>query len=82
MLLESLMIELYLHKKNLFGLFARKAEIYRTWKINASYILSSSAKYCSRYTIILISSYPAQFIYKSGVYDLIEHISRYFEICL
>ena len=55
MLLESLTIELYLHKKNLFGLFARKSEIYRTWKINASYILSSSAKYCSRYTIILIS---------------------------
>ena len=32
--------------KNLFGLFFRKAEICRTWKINASYILSFSAKSC------------------------------------
>ena len=40
--------------KKLFGLFSRKAEICRTWKINASYILSSSAKSCWVYTIIII----------------------------
>ena len=43
---ESLMTELYLQVKNTFGLFSRKAQICRTWKINASYILSSSAKSC------------------------------------
>ena len=32
--------------KNLFALFSRKAEISQTWKINASVILSSSAKIC------------------------------------
>ena len=39
--------------KSLFRLFPRKAEIWQTWKINASWILSSSAKICWVYTIIL-----------------------------
>ena len=45
--LQSLMIELYLHK----------AKICQTWKINVSYILSSSAKNCWGYTIILTFTY-------------------------
>ena len=35
-----------LANKNLFRLFFRKTEICQTWKIKASYILSSSAKSC------------------------------------
>ena len=50
--------------KNLFRLFSGKAEIYRTWKINASNVLNSSAKSCWDYTIL----YPLilhRFIYKT-----------------
>ena len=39
--------------KNLFWSISRKAEIWWTWKINAFYILSSSAKSCIGYTIII-----------------------------
>ena len=69
--------------KNLSGLFSTKAEICRTWKINASYILSSSPKSCWSYTIILKFSYSA-YIYVQNlirVYDLIEQISCYFTEC-
>ena len=45
--------------KNLFGLISRKADICQTCKINASYILNSSAKSLRGYIIILISSYSA-----------------------
>ena len=45
--------------KNLFGLFSRKTEIYQTYKINAPYILSSSAKSCWGYTIIFMSTNSA-----------------------
>ena len=37
-------LTLFTFKK--FGLFSRKVEICRTWKINASYILGSSARSC------------------------------------
>ena len=60
--------------KNLFGLFSGKVEICWIWKIKASYILSSSAKSYWGYTIILLQN-------RIRVYDLIEHISRYFKIC-
>ena len=65
----------------LFGSFSRKAETCRTWKINASFILSP--KSCWGYTIILIS-FCSAYLYlqnRIGVYDLIEHIFRYFKIC-
>ena len=63
--------------KKLFGLFSRKAEICRTWKINASYILSSSAKSCWVYTIIIILLICIDLSIKQ--YDLTKHISHYFK---
>ena len=66
---------LFTHK-NLFGLISRKAEICRTLKINASSILSSSAKGCRVYTIILISSTkPHQALWFNLTHLLFQNMS-------
>ena len=44
--LESLMIELCLYIKIYLDYFPERPEICETWKMNASYILSSSLKSC------------------------------------
>ena len=46
MSLESLMIELCLYIKFYLDHFPERPEICETWKMNASYILSSSLKSC------------------------------------
>ena len=51
MSLETLFMELYFIYKKLFGLFSRNAGISWTRKINASYILSFSAKSYWCYTL-------------------------------
>ena len=67
--------------QNLFELFSRNAEIYRTRKINV-HILSSSAKSCWGHTmntyILLFSIDSSTKLYR--VYDLTKLISRYFKV--